>query len=126
MRKADTEKQKFLKLCCEKDRKMLQGEIKMSYGDFDRLTYITDFLKFKSYNIEMWNKFAPQFQTVFERLSKFINDEDMCFGDAEREIGLHDIWLMEFLKNVPDEKLQKSLKTKMKKIYREDGMDFPE
>lgn len=127
MHKAATEKQKFLKLCSEKDRRMLQGEIEMSFGDFDRLTYIADFLNFEYYSIEIWNKFAPQFKENFERLSRLIEDETLTgyYEDIEREIDLHNVWLLEFMKNVSDIEMKKSLKETIERVYDELGIEFP-
>lgn len=64
MQKTDTEKQIFLQLCGEKDRMLLTETEKMSLGDFDRLTYITDFLGFTSYNLKLWNEVSPDRKSV--------------------------------------------------------------
>lgn len=128
MQKADTERQIFLQLCGEKDRMLLTETEKMDLEDFDRLTYITDFLGFTSYNLELWNKVSPQFMEQFNRLIKLIEDGDAAewTDEAEGEYHLHNRWLMDFLGNIPKEETRENFKKVMRRLYKEEGWEFPE
>ena len=44
MHQEDIEKFAFLYLCGQRDRDLLAGKERMTFEDFDRLSYITDFL----------------------------------------------------------------------------------
>lgn len=52
MHQRDMERFAFLFLCGKHDRGILLGKEKMTFSDLDRLTYITDFLGLKLYNLE--------------------------------------------------------------------------
>ena len=55
MRQKDIEKFAFLYLCGQRDKDILAGKERMTFQDFDRLTYITDFLELDQMNLEIWN-----------------------------------------------------------------------
>lgn len=44
----EMEKRKFLNLCGKRDRALLSGEKRMTLGDMERLTYLTDFLNWRT------------------------------------------------------------------------------
>ena len=52
MHQSDIERFAFLFLCGKRDRAILMGIEKMTFSDLDRLTYVTDFLGLKLYNLE--------------------------------------------------------------------------
>ena len=58
MRQRDMERFAFLFLCGKRDREILLGKEKMTFSDLDRLTYISDFLGLKWYNLQIWNEYA--------------------------------------------------------------------
>ena len=60
MHQRDMERFAFLFLCGKRDRAILLGKEKMTFSDLDRLTYVSDFLGFKLYNLEIWNEYADQ------------------------------------------------------------------
>ena len=68
MHQSDIERFAFLLLCGKRDRAILLGREKMTISDLDRLTYVTDFLGLKLYNLETWNEFAGQFGEQFRQL----------------------------------------------------------
>ena len=65
MHQSDIERFAFLFLCGKRDREILLGKEKMTFSDLDRLTYVTDFLGLKSYNLEIWNEFSDSFVNKF-------------------------------------------------------------
>lgn len=62
MHQKDMERFAFLYLCGQRDRDLLAGRENMSFQDFNRLVYITDFLGLNLLSLEIWNKFSPQFK----------------------------------------------------------------
>lgn len=128
MQNTEAERKEFLQLCGEKDRRLLTDTGKMSLGDFDRLTYIADFLGFTDYNLSLWDQVAPQFKEQFDHLTKLLEDSDIAEwpDEMESECHLHDMWLMDFLNNIPDEDLKQSLSETMERLYHEQGWEYPE
>lgn len=43
----EMEKRKFLNLCGKRDQALLSGEKRMTLGDMERLTYLTEFLNWR-------------------------------------------------------------------------------
>ena len=128
MHQSDIERFAFLFLCGKRDRAILMGIEKMTFSDLDRLTYVTDFLGLKLYNLEIWNEFAGQFGEQFRQL-ELLYDETCSIVSCditEVDLYLQDRWLQEFCNNVPDRKIRKELKELVKKIYKEKGMEIPE
>lgn len=54
--KKDVERFAFLYLCGVKDKHMLLGKERMTFIDFERLTYLTDFFGLTDYNLEIWGE----------------------------------------------------------------------
>lgn len=54
MHQKDVERFAFLYLCGTKDRHMLLEKERMTFSDFERLTYLTDFFGLTDYNLEIW------------------------------------------------------------------------
>lgn len=128
MQKADIDRQIFLQLCGERDRKLLTETEKMSLEDFDRLTYISDFLGFTDYNLVLWEQVSPKFEKQFNYLIKLMEDSDAMGWpyETESECRLYDMWLMDFLKNIPDEETKQRWREIMKGLYKQQGWEFPE
>lgn len=111
MKQKDTERFAFLYLCSEKDRRMLAGKERMTFDDFDRLIYITDFLGLDQMNLEIWNRFSLQFRPQLEALEGLLkeNCSDMGFREDKEDIRVHDKWLADFCESVPDDEARKLL-----------------
>lgn len=105
MRQKDMEKFAFLYLCGRKDRAMLTGKKRMTFQDFDRLVYITDVLGLDQMNLEIWNRFSPQFKEQLNALEGFFKDscDDPEFKEYREDMQIHDEWFTDFCKSVPDD-----------------------
>ena len=98
MHQKDMERFAFLFLCGKRDREILLGKEKMTFSDLDRLTYISDFLGLKWYNLQIWNEYAGQFSEQFQQL-ELLYDETcsiISWDLTEADEHLHDRWLQEF------------------------------
>ena len=73
----------------------------MTIGDLDRLTYLSAYLGFEEYSLEIWAEFAPQFKEEFLCLQAFQMDRSAWLreGYTESEKKLHALWLKEFRKS---------------------------
>lgn len=111
MRQKDIEKFAFLYLCGQRDKDILAGKERMTFQDFDRLTYITDFLELDQMNLEIWNCFYPQFKEQFEAVGRLLeeNCRNMEFREYEDDIRLHNKWLTEFCTAAPEKEMREYL-----------------
>ena len=98
MHQKDMERFAFLYLCGQRDRELLAGTERMTFEDFDRLAYITDFLGLDQMNLEIWNQFSPQFRGQFQAIERVL--EETC-GDRVR--------LVQFCADAPDLESQEYL-----------------
>lgn len=105
MYQRDMERFAFLYLCGQRDRKLLTGEERMTFQDFDRLYYITDFLGLHQMNLEIWDRFSPQFKGQFEALERFLNENynDTEAGGYEEDIQVYNKWFEDFCDAAPDD-----------------------
>ncbi|WP_050642159.1 MULTISPECIES: hypothetical protein [Clostridia] len=129
MQRTDMERFAFLYLCGSKDEAILTGKEKMAYSDFDRLTYLTDFFGFTSYNLEIWNQYVGLFSEQFEVLTQLISEdypEELNFSGDDSIYRLHDMWIYDFCKNASTEDLQEWLTQYTKEIYEESGLEYNE
>ena len=127
MHQKDMERFAFLFLCGKRDREILLGKEKMTFSDLDRLTYISDFLGLKWYNLQIWNEYAGQFSEQFQQL-ELLYDETcsiISWDLTEADEHLHDRWLQEFYIQVQDKEIRKQLEQIIKQQYQEKGMVDP-
>ena len=127
MHQSDIERFAFLLLCGKRDRAILLGREKMTISDLDRLTYVTDFLGLKLYNLEIWNEFAGQFGEQFRQL-ELLYDETcsiVSWESTEADEHLHERWIQEFCTQILDEEVRKQLEQIIKQQYQEQGMVDP-
>ena len=124
MHQSDIERFAFLLLCGKRDRAILMGREKMTISDLDRLTYVTDFLGLKLYNMEIWNEFAGQFSEQFRQL-ELLYDETcsiVSWESTQADEHLHGRWIQEFCTQILDEEVRKQLEQIIKQQYQEKGM----
>ena len=106
MHQKDMERFAFLFLCGKRDREILLGKEKMTFSDLDRLTYISDFLGLKWYNLQIWNEYAGQFSEQFQQLELLYdetcsiiswdlrNGSSCMMGASIRNAGSVDAWFL--------------------------------
>lgn len=127
MHQSDIERFAFLLLCGKRDRAILLGREKMTISDLDRLTYVTDFLGLKLYNLEIWNEFAGQFSEQFCQLELLYDETSsiVSWESTEADEHLHERWIQEFCTQILDEEVRKQLEQIIKQQYQEKGMVDP-
>ena len=125
MHQSDIERFAFLLLCGKRDRAILLGREKMTISDLDRLTYVTDFLGLKLYNLEIWNEFAGQFGEQFRQL-ELLYDETcsiVSWESTEADEHLHERWIQEFCTQILDEEVRKQLEQIIKQSHKKDDQE---
>lgn len=125
MHQSDIERFAFLFLCGKRDREILMGKEKMTFSDLDRLTYVTDFLGLKLYNLEIWNEFAGQFGEQFRQLELLYDENSsmVSWDLTETDEHLHNRWFQEFCRQIPDRKIQRQIEEIIKQQYQEKGLE---
>ena len=83
----------------------------MSFADFLRLSYITDFLGFAQLNRELWTRFSNQFTQRLYEIRRIVEDSEceMELLEVEEEAREREEWIEEFLSQSPDAKARKYL-----------------
>ncbi len=119
MYQKDIEKFAFLYMCGQRDKCLIQGKVKMTFQDFDRLVFITEFLGFDRLSLEIWNQFSAQFQAQLEDLENQLpeDSEDMASAEFIVDTQLRDQWLKEFCASVPDEEARGLINNRLSKIW---------
>lgn len=122
MKKEEREQSAFLCLCGDRDLKILTGLERMTFGDFNRLEYLTDFLGFERLNTELWRQFAPYFMEKFQKQIELCMEweEGLDFSELEEEIRKQELWVKEFCRNVPNQRQRKCVErmvSRERKVY---------
>lgn len=98
----EKEKDTFLKKCSKEDQEKISGMRKMSYEDFERLTYLAASLGFAGYEVELYNTFGPNFQKKYEaQVREWQRDgwESEEPEEIEAEMAKRASWLEEFIEH---------------------------
>lgn len=115
MHQRDLERFAFLYLCGPRDRNILKKETRMTFMDFERLTYLTGFFGLADYNLDIWNRFAKQFESNFEALAEMHKEEaleadgETSLGEREAEGQQQEIWVRDFYRRAPNKALREWL-----------------
>ena len=104
----------FLFFCGKKDRELLMGQRRMTFGEFERLAYLTDFLGFDAYSFKLWNQYAQEFERELQEVQsrEMDGEENGVWVSAffrEREEDRQQKWIEEFFGNVPDKRGRQQL-----------------
>ena len=108
MHQKDIEKFAFFYMCGQRDKRLIEGREKMTFRDFDRLIFITEFLGLDHLSLEIWNRYSTKFQAQLQDLeNQFLEDpKDMALAEYTVDTQLRDRWLEEFCASVPDEEVR--------------------
>ena len=92
--KKENQRDKFFQLCGENDKKILLGEEKMSFVDFERHFYLAEYFGFEDYSLEFWNEYAGAFEEELSTVADVQRlDETQILKEEERK----NRWRKEFL-----------------------------
>lgn len=126
MQQEDIERFAFYYLCGKADKDILIGKQTMKFSDFDRLTFITDFLGFHSYNAVFWNKHCEKFLETFKQIERLQEEYPNAVDyDEEDKSTLQDKWILDFCRSAPRRGTQKWLWEYAKTVYIDKGWEIP-
>lgn len=111
MRQKDMEWFSFLFLCGDRDRALITGKEEMKFSDFDRLSYITEFLGLTGLNMEIWKRFSPQFQERLGDFAQLIEQEEDDYELQEYDDArIYEEWLAGFCADAPEGEAKRYLR----------------
>lgn len=115
MQQKEIERLAFLFLCGKRDREILMGKRKMSFSDFEKLTYMMDLLGMDAYNREIIEEYSEKFEEKIRQLEMLEQEID---DGADKELTVdtekYEMWIEEFCSQVPDEMIRKQIEMQIK------------
>lgn len=108
MHQKDMERFAFLYLCGQRDRDLLAGRENMTFQDFNRLVYITDFLGLNLLSLEIWNQFSSQFKERLDALEGQLEENlrDIDAEEYKNDVWPQDEWIEEFCASASNEETE--------------------
>ena len=120
MTESEKEKKIFLSYCGSRDQELLDGHgKKMTLGDMERFSFLTEFFGLESYGINLWKEFGDDVEEPLDALIKLLDEWEYENDTWIDDDGRLERWLVEFQKHAPTkekrEKLRKMIDLKYKK-----------
>ena len=100
----ELQKTVFLYMYGAKDRALINGEKKMTFEDFNRLTYIASSLKLAELEIYIWQCNQDRFKSELNDLA-----EEAIKEKADAATKKYTGWLMDFCEASPNNRLKEAL-----------------
>ena len=112
----------FLFFCGKKDRELLMGQRRMTFGEFERLVYLMDFWGFDAYSFILWNQYAREFERELQEVQSREMDGEgngvlVSEFFREREEDRQQKWIEEFFENVPDKRGRQKLEEILEELH---------
>ena len=83
----------------------------MKFSDFDRLSYITEFLGLTGLNMEIWKRFSPQFQERLGDFAQLIEQEEDDYELQEYDDArIYKEWLAGMCADAPEGEAKRYLR----------------
>ena len=123
MSESEKEKKIFLSYCGSRDQELLTGRKRMTLGDMERFSFLTEFFGLESYGINLWKEFGDDVEEPLDALIKLLDEWEYENDTWIDDDGRLERWLVEFQKHAPTkekrEKLRKMIDLKYKKSIHE-------
>ena len=74
MTESEKEKKIFLSYCGSRDQELLMGRKKMTLGDMERFSFLTEFFGLESYGINLWKEFGDDVEEPLDALIKLLDE----------------------------------------------------
>lgn len=125
MTESEKEKKIFLSYCGSRDQELLMGRKKMTLGDMERFSFLTEFFGLESYGINLWKEFGDDVKEPFEAMMKML-DEPECIEDRWLDDEAKgEKWLLEFQELALTEEYREWIRNYIDKKYEERGLPYP-
>ena len=119
MSESEKEKKIFLSYCGSRDQELLTGRKKMTLGDMERFSFLTEFFGLESYGLNLWKEFGDDVEEPLDALIKLLDEWEYENDTWIDDDGRLERWLVEFQKHAPTkekrEKLRKMIDLKYKR-----------
>ena len=125
MSESEKEKKIFLSYCGSRDQELLTGRKKMTLGDMERFSFLTEFFGLESYGLNLWKEFGDDVKEPFEAMMKML-DEPECIEDRWLDDEAKgEKWLLEFQELALTEEYREWIRNYIDKKYEERGLPYP-
>lgn len=115
MQQKEIERLAFLFLCGQRDRDILTGKKKMSFPDFERLTYMMDLLGMDAYNREIIEEYSEKFEEKIRQLEMLEQEiDDGTDKELAADTEKYEMWIETFCSQVPDKEIRKQIEMQIK------------
>lgn len=74
MSESEKEKKIFLSYCGSRDQELLTGRKKMTLGDMERFSFLTEFFGLESYGLNLWKEFGDDVEEPLDALIKLLDE----------------------------------------------------
>ena len=125
MSESEKEKKIFLSYCGSRDQELLTGRKKMTLGDMERFSFLTEFFGLESYGLNLWKEFGDEVEEPLDALIKLLEE-----GEYENDTWIDDDgrlerWLVEFQKHAPTKEKREKLRKMIDLKYKKRGLPYP-
>lgn len=124
MSESEKEKKIFLSYCGSRDQELLTGRKKMTLGDMERFSFLTEFFGLESYGLNLWKEFGDDVEEPLDALIKLL-DEWEYENDTWIDDGRLERWLVEFQKHAPTKEKREKLRKMIDLKYKKRGLPYP-
>ena len=77
----------FLSYCGSRDQELLTGRKKMTLGDMERFSFLTEFFGLESYGLNLWKEFGDEVEEPLDALIKLLDE-----WEYENDTWIDDEW----------------------------------
>ena len=125
MSESEKEKKIFLSYCGSRDQELLMGRKKMTLGDMERFSFLTEFFGLESYGINLWKEFGDDVEEPLDALIKLLDEWEYENDTWIDDDGRLERWLVEFQKHAPTKEKREKLRKIIDLKYKKRGLPYP-
>ena len=125
MSESEKEKKIFLSYCGSKDQELLTGRKKMTSGDMERFSFLTEFFGLESYGLKLWKEFGDDVEEPLDALIKLLDEWEYENDTWIDDDGRLERWLVEFQKHAPTKEKREKLRKMIDSKYKKRGLPYP-
>ena len=125
MSESEKEKKIFLSYCGSRDQELLTGRKKMTLGDMERFSFLTEFFGLESYGLNLWKEFGDDVEEPLDALIKLLDEWEYENDTWIDDDGRLERWLVEFQKHAPTKEKREKLRKMIDLKYKKRGLPYP-
>lgn len=125
MRESEKEKKIFLSYCGSRDQELLTGRKRMTLGDMERFSFLTEFFGLESYGLNLWKEFGDDVEEPLDALIKLLDEWEHENDTWIDDDGRLERWLVEFQKHAPTKEKREKLRKMIDLKYKKRGLPYP-